>query len=717
METQRPQRPDLKAALNTAAPLYLLPQDDAVGEVLIPAFSVADSVDCMMGFFSSGSLAELAPGLANYLARSDRPLRLVVSPYLGSEDQEAIRLATEEDAKEITTNSLVRDLPDADALAAHTLDCLVWLLRRQRLQIRIAVLRDALFHQKVWIFRQEDATAVLHGSSNMTKVGLSRNREQLTLSRQWKGEEAAFHVRAFYDEFRSLWSGGDDNCLVIDLPDAVRDRLLRDYGNGPQPTASDFRRLWRRAQGLPESEPQEFETTRNTLTVPDLIDYRAGDYAHQGRAVDSWIGTGHRGILEMATGSGKTITALIGASLLREQLGKLLVVVSAPYRPLITQWCSEIPQFGARPIDLTQAGGPTNRDRIIKEAGRRLRLGISDAEVLVVSNATLCTQPFISSIEAAKVPSLLIADECHNLGAKEFTSTPPTYFDYRLGLSATPIRQYDEEGTAELTKFFGDICFQFTLEDAIGKCLTPYDYYVHIVQLGRPEMTEWRDLSDQITSQAWKIKEGRTDAYLESLLRKRRLVLETAEAKIHRLGQLLDSTDLSKVNHTLIYATDKDPEQLNEVNRLLVARRALFHQITAEETSKHRLALRILEQFQSGELQFLTAKRVLDEGVNIPQIKTAYVLASTTVRRQWIQRRGRLLRTCRQIGKTHAEIHDFVTLPPDFGRTEVPLDDDARKIITSELDRVWEFARLSRNGPDPNGAYQTVQALQSLLLR
>jgi len=419
----------------------------------------------------------------------------------------------------------------------------------------------------------------------------------------------------------------------------------------------------------------------------------------------------------MATGSGKTITAMICATLLQQRLGRLLVVVSAPYRPLISQWCAEILPFGVRPIDLTQAGGPSNRDRLIKEAGRRLRLGMSDAEVLVVSNATLCTEQFISSVEAAKVPSLLIADECHNLGAEEFVSRPPDYFEYRLGLSATPIRQYDEHGTAELVRFFGEICFQFTLEDAIGTCLTPYDYHVHIVHLSAEEMDEWRELSDEIASQAWKFAEGRSDPHLENLLRKRRLVLETAEEKVRQLGELLDGEDLPKMRYALVYATDKDPQQLDEVNQILIQRRVLFHQITADETAKHQLASRILAQFQSGDLQFLTAKRVLDEGVNIPQIKTAYVLASTTVRRQWVQRRGRLLRTCREIGKTHATIHDFVTLPPDFDRQDLALDDDARKIVNSELERLWEFARLSRNGAEPDGAYQTVQALQASLLR
>ena len=253
------------------------------------------------------------------------------------------------------------------------------------------------------------------------------------------------------------------------------------------------------------------------------------------------------------------------------------------------------------------------------------------------------------------------------------------------------------------------------MEEAIGKCLTEYDYYVHFVELTPDEMREWSDLSDQIASQAWKLEAGTSDPYLDNLLRQRRLVLETAEGKIEVLAGLLDSQAPRELRYTLIYATDKEPVHLEEANRLLERRRVLFHQLTQEETRSSKRTKDILSAFQDGMIQVLTAKRVLDEGVNIPQIKLAYILASTTVQRQWVQRRGRLLRKCSAIGKTHAVIHDFVVLPPGTSAATVEqLDQDARRLVRSELNRVWEFARLSRNGPLAGGAYEAVQHLQSL---
>ena len=114
------------------------------------------------------------------------------------------------------------------------------------------------------------------------------------------------------------------------------------------------------------------------------------------------------------------------------------------------------------------------------------------------------------------------------------------------------------------------------------------------------------------------------------------------------LRALLDEEDTGSMRHTLVYTSDKGPDQLNSVNLLLRQKNILFHQLTAEETASREQTKRIITSFQDGEIQILTAKRVLDEGVNIPQICKAFILASTTVERQWVQRRGRLLRTCRR---------------------------------------------------------------------
>ena len=697
-----------------AKPLYILPTDPVVKEVLIPAMLSTKSVDIMMGYFSSSSFAEIAPGLASYLRRSVNPIRLVISPFLTNSDFDAVTRGPDY-IKEIANKIFIRDIPDEDSLSRHSLECLAWLIDRGRLEIKIAVMRDSLFHSKVWLFKDGPIKVALHGSMNFTNRALTKNKEQLTLSRNWKGEDAIYQIDRLEDEFKNLWSGGDKDCYVLELPDAVQRDILKKYRRDTEPAESKFEDIWNKAHNLETTHEIENIHDTRELKVPSYLQYETGEFSHQGDAVKAWFNANRRGILEMATGAGKTITSMICATKLQNSEQNILVVVAAPYRPLIEQWCEEIKEFGITAINLTNAGGPSNRDREIKQAARRLKMNLSRCEILVVSNDTLCTEAFISSIAAYSGKKLLIADECHNLGAASFIKNPPKLFDFRLGLSATPVRQYDQDGTNSLISFFGDICFSFTLEQAIGKCLTPYDYHVHLVELTDNEMTKWYEITDKIKEMSWQFARGELDPYLDSLLRQRRLLLETAQHKIGILDALLEQEGPQNLKYTLIYATDKDPTQLENVNATLSKRNVLFRQLTAEETTNRDFTKLVLSEFQNGTFQVLTAKRVLDEGINIPQIKLAYILASTTVKRQWVQRRGRLLRTCKEIGKTHAVIHDFVVLPPGTSQGNGKhLDADARKLVRSELDRVWEFARLSRNGPQSGGPYKAVSLLQKL---
>ena len=183
--------------------------------------------------------------------------------------------------------------------------------------------------------------------------------------------------------------------------------------------------------------------------------------------------------------------------------------------------------------------------------------------------------------------------------------------------------------------------------------------------------------------------------------------METAENKLASLEVALRRENLPTLRHTLIYASDKSPQQLEAVNALLKAHGLLFHQLTYEETADRKETARIIRSFQEGTLRVLTAKRVLDEGVNIPQIQKVFILASTTVERQWVQRRGRLLRTCREIGKTHSEIHDFIGMPPDLEN----MDDEARSLVQTELLRVQEFASLARNAGRADGPLNIIHKL------
>ena len=690
-------------------PLYMLPDEPFVEEILIPGFRAADKVDCMVGFFSSHVLASLAPGLATYIASSKNSFRLVISPLLSAQDKAAIEDGIS--SAECVAERIVEELIiTEDLLQNHTLKCLSWLLRERKVEIKIALMKDALFHPKVWLFKSDDHILAAHGSSNVTDAGIRRNVEQIAISRSWQDSNQRYTTEKFRSNFEDLWEDNHDNCIIVDIPDAIRQRLIHSYNSESPPTESELKRLYDRAEELSNESPLSRGQPDKLVqfTIPNWLEYKTGRFRHQGNAIAAWCNSGYHGVLEMATGSGKTITSMIAAYHLYQKKRPLLIVIAVPYVPLVEQWCDEITTFGLKPANLSAVGNARKRGRELQKLRRRLRSNSSDVEAVVVSHDTLCSPKFLVDIEAFDCTRLLIADEVHNLGRQSFISNPPDFFDYRLGLSATPVRQYDEAGTEALFRYFGSVVFRFALEEAIGHCLVEYDYYVHPVYLTQSEMDEWVFLTSKIKKNAWRIEDGQPDEFLAKLMRDRRALLETASGKLSMLADLLMEEDQSSLQYTLIYSSDKGPDQLHSVNRLLRDRNILFHQLTAQETANRKQTSRIIKSFQDGEIQVLTAKRVLDEGINIPQICKAFILASTTVERQWVQRRGRLLRACDDIGKTHSTIHDLLALPPGM---EEGLDPEARTLVGSQLHRIQAFASLARNAGRPDGPLATIKEM------
>ena len=292
---------------------------------------------------------------------------------------------------------------------------------------------------------------------------------------------------------------------------------------------------------------------------------------------------------------------------------------------------------------------------------------------------------------------------------------PPDRFAYRLGLSATPKRQYDPDGTAELFKFFGPPVFDFSLQEAIGVCLVPYNYYIHQVRLSDDEYCEWKRLTERLVRKGFMgdadtSDSGRLSDDIRRLLIARRRVIESAENKVDVLRSLLRRRSRDDIRHVLVYATDKNRRQLQAVNNMLQHDLNLtIHELTSRQTANRRLSADLLDRFAAGDYNALTCMRVLDEGVDVPQVSEAFILASNTVRRQWIQRRGRVLRKCDAINKRIAHLHDFIVVPPN------PRDSSSRAILRGELKRANEFAELAANGGTPGGPFDEIEKLMSAM--
>ncbi len=706
------------AALGDVLPDYEIPDDDLVGEVLIPAMRHADDVRIGSGFFSSHCLAQIAPGLAAFLANDDHKLRLLLSPEISQEDRAAIERGVrrpDEVLEEAATNLFEEAELSASAVVKHTLSCLSYLIASDRLEMRFVLMRAGMYHKKKWLLTNGDDLLAVHGSGNVTTRGLLVNGEQMTIDRAWKdGEASQLRVARLFAQWERQWNNEHSHSLSVSALQALP-FVGRTKGEGP-PTSTEFWDAWWRDHqaGLEPELPPNIEVAPQShrLSIPDYLVWREGPHGHQGQAVDSFKAAGGRGVLAIATGGGKTRTSLIAATLAQDAHdGPMLVVVLVPSKPLMLQWAEDVRDFGIQPFLPSIVPTGPRRSSAFEALRAAFTIGGNRTEVIIASNKLFIDNDTIRDFAQGlgeNALTFLIADEVHNLGVASFLTDTPDFFDQRLGLSATPIRQYDPDGTDELFDFFGTQVFDFSLEDAIrAGCLTPYRYHLHESPLSEEEAELYEDLSVELTRAGFRVDDnGQTiipNAKVERLLRERRAVLEQAESKLGQLREVLRAVGPANVARTLIYASAKKQmlgeKQLTDVNRMLDDLGIVMHQFTSAETSRAD-AQKMLAKFAAGDFQVLTAMKVLDEGVDIPQTDTAFLLASSTVRREWIQRRGRILRTAE--GKTTADLHDFLIVPPD------PDSPAGRSVLRGELARAEEFASLAANEYDPGGPREVI---------
>ena len=705
--------------------LYRLPEDPIGPKVLIPAFQQAASVRGAFGWFSAAWIDKLAPGLAAYLNRASvEPIRFTLAPMLFLRERQAVEsgwaMSADEAAQRIA-DVFVDGRIDATSLGRHALDCLTWMIAADLLRLRIAVPKaGSNYHPKIWLFDDGRDQVLVRGSANATGRGLSAGVEHMDVDVSWSGQGRA-RVAAGVDMLDD-WDQGLSMGIecTLDLPDALRDDIIKTApDSGPLP--GDYHQAAAESSSPPwATEPREslerlrsrfaFQTTaRNQprLSIPEWLEWRSGDYAHQGEAVDAWESDPdpERGTIAMATGAGKTLTALICATQAQDRLGDkpLLVIVSAPSTPLITQWQGEVERFGIK------AATPTLNPDTNTALSRFLQsVSGGGTHLAVVTNHLLCNRAFQNTLAthirnaSAPTASMLIGDEAHTLGAETFLANKPEFFERRLALSATPERQYDPDGTEEIFDFFGPPVYEFGLDKAIGFCLVPYDYHIHATTLDGQELDEFEELTNRIRRVAFRIKEGEDDQNLTNLLIMRRRIIETAESKIPLLSAVLRHRKARTLKHTLVYASAKNPEQFDSIADALTNHNVRWAPVTQDTTANSTLLNETLRTFAEGGYQVLLAKKVLDEGVDIPGIREAFLVASSTVEREWVQRRGRVLR--RHPDKPWAILHDFIALPPaDVFRRDAGADSNLRKIVQSELSRAFSFAAHARNATGADG--------------
>ena len=690
--------------------------DNVVQDFYIPLLKEADSYKRAVGFFSSTALIEISKGIGSMAERGGH-IQIVASPYLSDEDLTAIKNGYEEREK-IIEGALLRSLSDehADYYSMQRLNLLASLIADGVLDIRIAYTEDknaiGMYHEKMGIIEDTEGNRIaFSGSMNESLTAMAVNYETIDVFCNWREGSDSDRVALKSNAFYSIWNDSEPNIKVREFS-MISDALIERYRKYPPNFGLDeeqFKRILHYHRELQKVSSKELPAGAR---VPEDITL----HPYQQEAISVWVGDNYRGIFDMATGTGKTYTGLGAIAKLSEDLDdNLAVIIVCPYQHLVEQWVEDIVRFNIKPII-----GYSSSSQ--KDWKRRLSKAVLDQKIrkdkkffcFVCTNATFTNAYVQEQISKIKSPVLLVVDEAHNFGARSYARLLDDRFTYRLALSATLERHRDEEGTELLYNFFGKKCIEYTLERAIKEDkLTRYKYYPVLVYLNEDELTGYEQLSYEMSKCLIKDKNGRykLNKRGEILALKRARIVAGAQEKLEALKEQI--RPYAKDNNILVYcgATNVLEENADvydidesEVRQIEAVTRILGNDLgmeVARFTSQENIETRamIKEQFLKGDrLQAIVAIKCLDEGVNIPGIRTAFILASTTNPKEYIQRRGRVLRKAKN--KDIAEIYDFVTLPRPLDEVSSLTVEQAQRdkaLVRNELARIKEFGRLAEN--------------------
>ncbi|NTU70975.1 MAG: DEAD/DEAH box helicase family protein [Coriobacteriia bacterium] len=664
---------------------------DVLLDFYVPLLEKSVSYDRLSGFFSSGALAVAARGIAG-LIHNGGSMRIVASPNFTRRDLEALQNAGDEGLLAAATAAAESALnldELADSIARDHVRAMAWMLAEGRLEIKLVVpsttadYGDGLFHQKVGILRDGVGNIVSFGGSiNETAAGWTDNIEEFKVFRSWEASEREYLNR---DEelFRRYWNGGTQRARVVALPDAARKKLMSYAPTDVEELDLDLSKLRKRRPSGPKFQLRSY----------------------QAEAVDAWFDHNCRGIFEMATGTGKTKTAIACIARLAEQPGKQLTVITAPYQHIAVQWAAELE--GKRLVTTFGAG---NWRAELNNLASDAKLGRAREAYVVAVQNTASMHDFLETVEGlAKTYDRVayIGDECHGLGAPEMRKALGEFYTHRLGLSATPTRWFDDDGTAVLHDFFGETVFVFGIHEALNWVdpvtgltpLCPYKYWPRFVSLDGEELEEYQELTNKLVTLMSAEQGSEAHDIYERLLFKRADIVKKASAKIGELGRILD--ELGQVDHCLVYCHSS--EQMLEAQEQLWKRGIRYSRFTGAEGTTPSdefggLSERehILGSLDRGDVDALVAMKCLDEGVDVPSARLGIILASSGNPREFVQRRGRLLR--RAPGKDFALIYDLVVTPNIDWLADERVRDIERKLLAKELQRVDEFAENASNG-------------------
>ena len=690
-------------------------------EFFTEALIESKSFDLGLGFFSTSGIRCLAYGFALFIANGGR-MRVVINHILSEQDKQAIEkgqsgiINSFEDKILNNVTQLCKTLSRQDE---QFFNCFSYLISVDRIEFVATVsTQGGLGHDKYGVFTDERGNKVaFSGSANFSQTAMELNSETITVFTSWQSLE---YVKDLETKFNDNWQ--KDNDHLIHIPISRVTSYIKDKFGGVK-----LKNLLNREIDL--RDVNEIDST-DPITFKPLPEYLVekmefkeqeprfpfpSERSIQTNAYKAWIENDRNGIFAMATGSGKTVTALNCLLKQYQENGYYKAVIVVPTRSLALQWEDEVKHFNFQNIISTH----TEKDwkNLLSRYTTKSLLNQRKNIVVITTYATFIRKNIQEFIRKTKgIDSFVfIADEAHNLGATGPIKHLPHAIRYRIGLSATPERIYDEGGSKKLYEFFNSeppkYTYRFTMKDAIWKSdpsiLCHYEYYPLFVSLTPDEMEEYNRVTEQLRKFIDPVT-GKYKKEAERKLMERKRIIHKAANKKKKVAQLLDEQKKKgNLNYTFVFVPEgyepdyaeiddynidnEDIHIIDEYSQMFRERKYSYHQYISGLDD----APSILDSFERGDIQILLSMKCLDEGVDIPRAQNAIFISSTGNPRQFIQRRGRVLRTCK--GKDMAYIWDLIVMPPDISESASSVE---RSLFAGEVRRILNFAALADNKID-----------------
>jgi len=660
----------------TLSPVYDTLLDDITHELFSPLLQKSYRYHRAVGYFTSDWFSLHAEALSSFFENGGK-IHYYVSPHLFKKDFEAMIVG--EEAKKDSSKKRLLFLSFSDLshlLKKQTSQALSYLIAYEFVFFHILIPQNGkgIMHDKLGLFSDiHQNKIIIHGSSNDTYAGSLVNLEGINVFHSWKEDEKKY-FSSHFNRISSLINDHTTHYKRLTILQAKEGKHIHFL---PETTTKKL--------------PPYFENS--PIFFPSFLTLRE----YQQKAVQHWMNEGNIGFFTMATGTGKTITSLACAAEFFKKNQRIALVISAPTTHLVTQWEKEAKLFGFSPI--LCRGSTSQWFHQAKKEIHRFNLHFSSNLCLITTHKTSANkESFLEVIDwiQEKEHLLLIADEAHGLGAPLYAQALSDFFSARIGLSATPKRWSDKIGTEILENYFQKEMIHFPIEQAIKEgYLVPYEYHPLFISLTEDEFKEYLQLTKRIIQLSVFGDENEEEIKKLLFLRAKKIkkAVNKYDAFYDQLQKDIETIGKDHFSHTIVYCADGEPKKIVERIRKTcgISAEIFDHTKSAKERTQ------VLRSFELGNTQLLVAMKCLDEGVDIPQTERAYFLASTTNPKEFIQRRGRVLRPSPQTNKEKAVLYDFFVLPPISSDHSSFTDQTKRKILERETARFLEFNRVSLN--------------------